>query len=292
MMRAPEFWRRRGALAAFLLPASALYYLGARWKRARTATQRAGVPVICVGNAVLGGAGKTPVALAIGERLKAQGVRAFYLSRGYGSTQAGPLLVDAAVHSAAGVGDEPLLLARVLPTVVSCDRAAGARFAVEAGAQALVMDDGLQNASLHKDISLLVVDGEYRFGNGMIFPAGPLREPVEEALARVDAAVVIGGAWEECAKPVLRAALVAQEKTLAGIKVVGFAGIGQPDHHPYTQADLSSLRRRANGARLVTTAKDAVRLPNGCGDVAVVEVTLAFEDMQALDALLAKGLQV
>lgn len=189
-MRAPEFWHGGGSLPAILLtPAGALYGAIGRWRRNAVAPVRVGVPVICVGNAVAGGAGKTPVALALAARVPG----AWCLTRGYGG-RAGPARwVEPGRDTAAEIGDEALLLARVAPTVVAADRLAGARVAVAQGARAIVMDDGLQNPVLAKDLSLLVVDAAYGFGNGRVMPAGPLREPVAEAMARADAVVWLAG---------------------------------------------------------------------------------------------------
>lgn len=305
MLKTPAFWAQRGPLSTALLPVSALYGAGAALRRAWAAPQAAGVPVICVGNLVAGGAGKTPVALLLAEML---GAGAWFLSRGYGGVLSGPVRVELSRHSAADVGDEPLLLAACAPTVVARDRLEGARFAVRQGAELLIMDDGFQNPRLRKDLSLLVVDGEYGFGNGRLLPAGPLREPVAPGLARADGVIVIGG---ECMLPgALRARLVPEQaEGLRGKRVLGFAGIGRPekfhrtlealgcalagfvpfaDHHAYSEADMQRLHRTAPEAQLVTTAKDAVRLPPAWRErVAVVRVRLELERPEALRALLA-----
>ncbi len=232
---------------------------------------RAGVPVICIGNPTLGGAGKTPTALAVARMLKAAGERPVFLSRGYGGRQRGPLLVAPDRDRAADVGDEPLLLARVAPTVVAHDRVEGAKAAQAAGATIIVMDDGFQNPSLAKDFSVLVIDGRRGLGNSKVFPAGPLRAPLDAQLARADAVVLVGAVGEDAAVagaaaearklPLLRAWLEPDREaiaTLAGGRVLAFAGIGDPekvfatlreagiavaatrsfaDHHRYTPAD-------------------------------------------------------
>lgn len=279
-MRAPEFWRRDGVLARVLAPLGAVYAAVTARRVARPGWV-APVPVLCVGNAGVGGTGKTTVALDLGGRLIARGRRVGFLTRGYGGAARGVVRVDPAVHGAAEVGDEALLLAGCAPTFLGADRVAAARLAVADGVDVLVMDDGLQNPGLAKTVSLLLVDGVAGFGNGRVIPAGPLREPVAAAAARCAAAVVIGGeavaglpAW----LPVLRARLVS-EVPPAG-PLLAFAGIGRPekfretltaaggevvrlvgfaDHHPYTEAELRPLL--ADGGTVVTTPKDFVRVP-------------------------------
>ncbi|WP_237217772.1 tetraacyldisaccharide 4'-kinase, partial [Falsiroseomonas oryziterrae] len=196
-MRAPGFWTGgSGGIAPLLLSPFSAIYAGATARRMSRTGWKAPVPVICCGNATAGGAGKTTVARDLGRRLADRGVAAHFLLRGYGGTLKGPARVDPEAHDSTQVGDEALLLAEVRPTWVSADRGAGGRAAVEAGAQAIVMDDGLQNPTLEKDLSLLVIDGSFGFGNGRVIPAGPLREPVARAASRCRAAVLIGG--DEC----------------------------------------------------------------------------------------------
>ena len=174
-MRAPEFWARDGGFAALLAPLGLSYDLAGRLHRALARPHSVPVPVICVGNLVAGGAGKTPLVIALVEALATRGQRAYCLTRGYGGCEAGPVRVDPAAHDAKRVGDEALLLARIAPTWVARDRAAGARAASAAGAGIIVMDDGFQNPHIAKDLSLLAVDGAYGFGNAKVMPAGPLR---------------------------------------------------------------------------------------------------------------------
>ena len=316
-MRAPDFWGRgnAGLVSTALLPLAWVYGLAARVRFMTARSWRAPVPVLCVGNLVAGGAGKTPVALSLGARLLERGVAAHFLTRGYGGRNAGPLRVDCDNHDAREVGDEALLLARCAPTWVARDRAAGARAAVADGAAAIVMDDGLQNPSLQKDVSLVVVDGAYGFGNGRLMPAGPLRETVATGLARAHAVVVIGAdetGSTRLAPQVLRARLEPgpEAVALSGKSVVAFAGIGNPkkffdtlrsigcrvaaahafpDHHPFTAAEIDRLCRSARdlGAVPVTTAKDAVRLPPDAGNgIQVLTITLEWEDEAALDTIL------
>ena len=277
------------------------------------------VPVLCVGNATVGGAGKTTVALDLAARLRDADCVPHVLLRGYGGAARGVRRV-APDDPAALVGDEALLLAAVAPTWVGADRAAAARAACAAGAGVLVMDDGLQNPGLHKDVSLLVIDGGFGFGNGRVLPAGPLREPAAAAAARCTAAVLIGqdlhaaSAALPPALPVLRARLEPgpEAADLRGRRVFAFAGIARPekffaslqevgavlvgsesfpDHHTFAPRALSRLLARAArlGAMPVTTAKDAVRLPPEVrGAVHVLGVRLAWEDPGAIAALLAR----
>jgi tetraacyldisaccharide 4'-kinase len=309
-MRALAFWSRPpGLLALLLRPLGWLYGRATALRMARPGAP-AGVPVVCVGNFTAGGAGKTPTARWIAAWAAAEGLRPAVLSRGYGGALAGPVAVDPAAHGAADVGDEPLLLARDGHVVVARDRVAGAAFARRAGAGLIVLDDGLQNPSLRKDVSIAVVDGGVGFGNGFCLPAGPLRAPVADQLRHVDAVLVIGegapgdaaaAAAEAAGRPVLRAALrpdPAAVAALAGRPLLAFAGIGRPekffgtlraagldiretrafaDHHPFTAAEAEELRAAAagRGLTLVTTEKDAMRWP---GEVSTLPVALAFTD--------------
>jgi len=314
-MRAPEFWHRDSALARLLTPLGLAYHLAGVLRRAATTPKQAPVPVICVGNLVAGGAGKTPVVLSLLSILQQQGLRPAALTRGYGGSAAGPLRVDPQKHDAAAVGDEALLLARQAPTWLARDRAAGAEAAAAAGARVVVLDDGFQNPRLHKDLSLLIIDAGYGLGNRRVIPAGPLRELAAGGLARADAVVVLGettiGETEKNligGLPLLRARLRPRGTELAGQRVFAFAGIGRPekffatleeagakvvgreafaDHAPYDEATLARLRATAEAARarLVTTAKDAARL-SPAADIEVLDVDLAWEDKEALLRLL------
>jgi tetraacyldisaccharide 4'-kinase len=317
-MRAPAFWSRRTLLSTLLLPLAALYDAAGRLRRRLTTPQEAGVPIICIGNLVAGGAGKTPVAMAVARHLIARNVDVHFLSRGYGGTLAGPVRVAPGVHEAAEVGDEPLLLAAVAPCWIARDRVAGARAAAAAGAQAIVMDDGHQNASLRKTVSIVVIDGETGFGNGRIIPAGPLREPVAQGLTRADAAVILGEDRAGVAQslpqdmPMLYGHLTptGESRALDGKPVLAFAGIGRPekffdtvralgcalvdqrsfpDHHAYGYKEIKEIidAALATGAVPVTTAKDAVRLPpDQRAAVTVVEVDVMWREPEMLDRIL------
>lgn len=318
-MRAPDFWSGGGwGIAPLLLSPIAAIYAAATARRVARQGWKAPVPVICCGNATAGGAGKTTVALDIGQRLSNRGVATHFLTRGYGGRLKGPVLVDTKQHDSKSVGDEALLLAATRPTWVASDREAGGRAAVEAGAQAIIMDDGLQNPGLEKDLSLLVIDGPYGFGNGRIIPAGPLREPVAEAASRCRAAVLIGedesGALAQlpAGLPVLRARLVPgpEAELLKGQPVFAFCGIANPrkfftslqeagavmagrvsyaDHYPFDAGDLRELLGQAEALRAipVTTRKDYVRIPPAFRSrVTVLSVRLDWEDPLGIEALL------
>lgn len=312
----PEFWRERGLLSTLLQPLAWAYRAGTAARRSTARSWQASVPVICVGNLVAGGAGKTPVVLSLATRLAVGGHSPHILSRGYGGRLAGPVAVEPGRHDAAAVGDEPLLLAQAAPCWVARNRVAGAKAAIAAGADLLLLDDGLQNPSLAKTLSLLVIDGAYGFGNGRVLPAGPLREPIALGLARADAVVLMGDDEAGLAslladRPVLRARLQPDNAaSIAGAAVIAFAGIGRPakffgmleaagatlierrafpDHHPYDATEIDALRRRRDGvrgARLITTAKDWVRLaPEWRAEVSVLMVSVAWEDEATLARL-------
>lgn len=318
-MRAPEFWRVDGVGARVAAPLGMAYAAAARLHFLRGATWRAEVPVICVGNLVMGGAGKTPVAAVLGAELRRHGVAAHFLSRGHGGSNPGPVRVAAPAHTASDVGDEPMMLSEIAPTWVARDRVAGAKAAMAEGAEAIVMDDGFQNPSVIKDLALLVFDGGYGLGNGRVFPAGPLREKWRPGLARADAAILIGDdvvaieAELRARLPVFRARFVPAPgaEWLAGRDVVAFAGIGWPekffvtlgemgcrlcatrsfaDHHVYREHEIMELVDAAarQDAIAVTTAKDAARLaPEMRSLVEVLDVTLDWQEDDAPGRLIA-----
>jgi len=321
-MRAPEFWHAPpGLVAGLLAPLGTAWDAAARWRRAVARPYRAPVPVVCVGNLVAGGAGKTPVVLSLAGSLAATGIAVHIVTRGYGGRLAGPIQVDRAGHDAAAVGDEALLLAAAAPCWVARDRAAGVRAAIAAGAEAILLDDGFQNPAVEKDLSLVVIDAEYGFGNRRVMPAGPLREPVASGLARADAIVLIGDgampdsvrqAVNHAGRPILRASLQPVDGSrFADTPVIAFAGIGRPDkffatlralgasliatqqfadHHRFAEGEIAGLRQAARhaDAALVTTAKDWVRLPPSWrAGIAVLEVEIRWHDRAALRQLLS-----
>lgn len=325
-MRPPEFWKAHAsgrdaahALRTLLRPLSWGYAWMAAQRRRNTISRHAPVPVVCVGNFTVGGGGKTPVTRTIRAKL---GVHAHTLSRGYGGRLPGPLRVTPDM-AAAEVGDEPLLHAVDGPAWIARDRLAGALAAAQAGARAIVMDDGFQNPTLAKDLSLVVIDPTFGVGNGEVLPAGPLRERLGDGLERADAVVMLYSAsppdfqggeipdWlADFANPILRARLVPAGEVPCG-KLLAFAGLARPekffdtltaleaevaesipfaDHHAYTEDDLRLLTQLAGerGATLITTEKDSARLsPDWRTRVSVLPVIAQFEDEAALDALLA-----
>lgn len=293
-MRAPGFWWSKPGLASAVLSPLATLYGGIAERRLTQGGTRVGIPVICVGNPTVGGAGKTPAAIAIAQMLIAAGERPMFLTRGYGGQLTGPVTV-ASTHNATAVGDEPLLLARIAPTVVAHDRVTGAKHALAAGASVIVMDDGFQNPSLVKDLSILAIDGTRGIGNGKVLPAGPLRAPLGPQLGKANAVLVVGtvtGAVPQTNLPLFHARLTPDPSAvaaLAGKKVLAFAGIGDPekffatvvaagieapvrrafgDHHRYSVTEATALLREAarENLTLLTTEKDFARL---AGDASV-----------------------
>lgn len=318
-MKAPRFWNSKNITSTLLLPFSWLYYLISKINYARTSPTTLPVPVICIGNLTVGGAGKTPVALHMGELLKRKNIKAFFISRGYGGSQKSAILVDAEKHGATQVGDEPLLLAQVLPTIVGKDRVEAANLAISQGAQVIVMDDGFQNPSLTKDLSFIVVDRRLSFGNERLLPAGPLREPVGVGLKRADAVIIINPANFIPTSlpniPFLLARSYPKESMLAlkGKRIIAFCGIAIPqkfyqmlksagaeiienisfaDHYSYKQKDLDFLQKKAKeqDALLVTTSKDAARMAKDfkgkIENIHVAGMDLEFENAEKLDELI------
>jgi tetraacyldisaccharide 4'-kinase len=327
-MREPAFWYRPRSFKSHLLrPLGALYGAITERRMMRKGFD-AGIPVLCVGNYHVGGAGKTPSVLALTKVLRELGETPVVLSRGYGGRLQGPVMVDRERHTAADIGDEPLMMVREVPVAVARDRLSGVALAKSQGATVILMDDGFQNPRIQKDASLIVIDSERGLGNGKVFPAGPLRAPLKAQMSRTDALVLIGGgqaadgvAAEIAArdKPVLRARLRPEAASVAqlfGKRVLAFAGIGDPerffrtlrnsqidvartrpfaDHHMFSKAEIDALvaDARREALTLVTTEKDLARLRGMEGlpdDIAPFAVTLEFDDPAKLRRLISDRL--
>jgi tetraacyldisaccharide 4'-kinase len=314
VLKTPQFWNKNSGLCFALKPVSWLYTRASNWRESKIQPEKVSVPVICVGNLVMGGAGKTPTVMALVDILKRQGHKPHILSRGYGSYVKDVVCVNNEHHSYLHVGDEPLLLSRVAPTWVGSDRVASAKAAIAAGATILVMDDGLQNPSLFKDFSIVVVDSIQGFGNRNVFPAGPLREPIQQGFDRAQAVVFIGGTIpleSTLKKDIFHAFLACKPETLTQ-RVVAFAGLGYPekfrhtlsryhfdvcefiafaDHHPYTITDAQRLFRAAelHQATLITTEKDYMRFPTEYKNmVKTLPIRLEFKEYDDMGRLLEK----
>jgi tetraacyldisaccharide 4'-kinase len=323
-MRTPLFWYEAPGLRAGLLrPLAAVYAAGTRRRLARGPRKRLSRPVICVGNLAAGGTGKTPTVIALAERMISKGGAPHAVTRGYGGSLMGPVRVDPTKHRSDQVGDEALLLAAFLPTWVAKDRAAGAAAAIENGADSVILDDGYQNPALAYDKSIVVVDALRGFGNGQVIPSGPLREPVHVGLSRADLVLAIGPEaaqdvfeqdWaNQISIPIVRGQLdpLPTGLPMQGLPVLAFAGIGHPekffmtlkamgadvlsehalsDHQPLTGKLMGRMMREARGlgAQVVTTEKDAVRLPSHLrSQVMTIPVRLTIEDWGFIDAALA-----
>lgn len=318
MVCTPVFWSSVNVLSLALTPFSWLYGLGVTLRQRLVQPQIVSAPVLCVGNLIAGGAGKTPATIAIVRLLKSLGKHPFVVSRGYGGSMTGPVQVDPALHRAAEVGDEPLILAAHTPTIVSKNRVSAAHYAIARGADVVVMDDGFQNPALHKTVSLVVIDGAYGFGNGLLLPAGPLREPVQAGLGRADAVIFVGEDQAQVcshlpsALPLVSASLrmIPPAVPPTSKTLLAFAGIARPekffnalkalgyllaesysfsDHHAYRAEELTMLREKAaqRQALLATTAKDAARLPETIrSQILIFDVEMVFSDVDVLQRLL------
>lgn len=306
-LKTPAFWSKKNIIAAALRPLSCIYLLGHKIKGALAHPYESNLPVLCIGGIVAGGSGKTPIVHAVIDLIREQGIfeNPVILTRGYGGTLKGPTLVDLSVHGAEDVGDEALLHASRAPTIVARHRAQGAMLAEAMEADVIIMDDGLQNNSLKKTLSFLVIDSSQGLGNGYCLPAGPLREPFYDALARCSLIIQTGAeghALPSSDKPVARAGLHIVSANDHGKTYVAFAGLGHPekfertlmadgfkiarfipfaDHHPYSPSDMAAMR--ADGLPLITTEKDFVRIPPGArGGIDVLGISYHFETPQVV----------
>jgi len=322
-MRAPNFWHCPSMTGTLLSPLSIFWYAGTMLRRIFSAQPFvASVPVICVGNFTAGGAGKTPLVIDLARALCSSDQKPHLLTRGFGGSLRGPVLVDRQSHVASEVGDEPLLLAAIAPTWVSHNRAKGAQRAIKNGASIIIMDDGFQNPTIVKSFSIIAVDGGYGFGNGKVIPAGPLRENVKAGLRRCDAVIIIGNdrhdvenfVGAEC--PVYRTRIVASpESSITEKKVLAFAGIGRPskfyetlsdlgyevvgkfdfsDHHKFKEEEITMICDRAQklGAIPITTEKDHARLPiETRAKIKVIKICIEWEDSNARESILKKVIQ-
>ena len=324
-MMQPRFWYRDAGLESAILGPLAMIWSACAARRIRRGPYRSvDIPVICIGNLTIGGTGKTPLAIALAQRLATLNQNPHFISRGYGGTRKGPLLVDSRRHNAVKVGDEPLLLSAFGPTWVARDRMAGATAAVQSGATAIILDDGLQNPAIKSDLAIVVVDADRGFGNGRVIPAGPLREKIDAGLNRADVVVAVGsresrrafrGSWQERIQlPVVGAELLPLKTGVnwAGMRVLAFAGIGFPDkffetlrrsgadivetvaltdHQALPDSLLHRLESRARslGAQLVTTEKDVVRMSRAWQErVSPFPVRMQLEDSEQIDHLVGK----
>ena len=323
-MLAPKFWSTQNRISGVLTPLAFLWKIAAQTRQSLLTPWRSSVPVICVGNIVVGGAGKTPLAIALAKYLISQNYTPHFLTRGYGGSEYGPLYVDPQQHIAQQVGDEALMLAAVAPTWVSKNRATGAKRAIAQAADVLIMDDGFQNTSLYKNISLLAVDGGYGFGNKRVMPAGPLREGLVDGLSRADMAIVTGADETDVIHriqsycPAYTAFLSPQPNVAVdGKSVFAFAGIGRPekfyatlrnigcnvkgtknfpDHHRFTSDQIMWICDRATelDAVPVTTEKDYVRLPDDVkSKIEFLQISLEWDDPSIPNQIVeAAGLNV
>lgn len=309
-MYTPTHWKNINLLSILLCPLGWLYGLATTLRLAFHKPRKVSVPVICVGNLTAGGTGKTPVSIALAELLQKNGRRPFFVTRGYGGSLQ-DILVEPDRHNAAQTGDEPLLLARRAPVVVNHRRFDGAQKAVLLGADIIVMDDGFQNPALYKDLSFIVIDGEFGLGNGFCIPAGPLREFVSRGLKRAQAVIIVGPDKHNFAAgfkiPVFHARIEPNRPlSKDNPRVIAFAGIGRPqkfyksladcgfeilktfdfpDHHFYKEAELLELIAQAHSlkADIYTTSKDYVKIPAALrGSFKVLEITVVWDDPERL----------
>ena len=309
-MQTPKYWQANSFISKLLYPLGWLYGRATQWRLRLIKAQKVAIPVICIGNITAGGTGKTPVSLSIAKMLFAEMYHPFFVTRGYGGKLQN-VIVNNKKHSAADVGDEPLLLSQQAPVVVNANRYQAAQTAYDEGADVIIMDDGYQNPSLYKDLSFLVFDGNYGIGNGKIIPAGPLRETFADGVKRADALIILGKDKHNLAArsnlPVFyghtEAAQTLSDKTQ---NILAFAGIGHPqkfyhtlsqqgfnvvetidfpDHHFYTRGELDKIIQKAHElkASIYTTSKDYVKIPPLFqADINVLEIAVVWDEPEKL----------
>lgn len=324
-LKTPSFWYRPLQIPPtrtekILSPLSRLYDIAYRFHHNIKNPKKAQIPVLCVGNITAGGTGKTPTAIALLDTLRERKIakNPYFLIRGYGGAEIGPLLVDLNEHTSWDVGDEALILAKYAPTIIGGNRAASAALAHEHGADAVILDDGLQNPGIQKDVKLVVINGEMGFGNQRVMPAGPLRQSLHEGLKMADGFILIGDDERGVEKllppnkPLIKANLKPSQdfKPNKDVRYLAFAGLGYPekffnflkklgldicetisfsDHHPYDQKDINRLKEKAKAldAQLITTEKDFSRLPEMPDtEIETVPVEMVWEDEQVLVSLI------
>jgi tetraacyldisaccharide 4'-kinase len=319
MLKAPKFWylKKVTLLSQILYPLSLLFRLGTKLRNITSHAERFSFPVICIGNIVVGGAGKTPVAIKIAEILKIAGYKPHFISKGYAGLVKKSTLVEL-WHSPKSVGDEPLLLSQIAPTWVGIDRNNSIQLAKNKGADCIIMDDGFQNPTIHKDFSIIVINASQEFGNEKVMPAGPLRENIKKGLSRTNLIIVIGEIKDSLQKnipahiPIIQAKFKInnENKIFKGQKITAFAGIAYPekfftslkeqggkiikeitypDHHIYDENDLLSLAEIANKTQsiLVSTQKDFVRIPKSYRAlVNTLEGKISFEKENIIKEIL------
>lgn len=313
-MKQPYFWKSRSFINYLLLPFSLIFIIAVHIRKQFTASYKPLIPVICIGNATAGGAGKTPTAIAIAEFLKEKEYKIAFLSKGYGGTLYGPVIVDEKKHNATECGDEPLLLSKIAPVIIAKDRKSGIKLAETFDIDFIIMDDGLQNPYIKKDINILVIDGESAFGNGMLIPAGPMRETLNSALKKANAAILIGNdkmaiSHKLTQVPLIKADIIAKANVQEG-GYLAFAGlafpdkffstlkkcgylvikqIGFPDHYQYSISDIHKIKKLAESmsCRVITTEKDFVRLNDvQQKNIETLPITLNIHDKEILAEIL------
>jgi tetraacyldisaccharide 4'-kinase len=323
-LKTPSFWYGKAhAIEYALIPLSGLYRLGYEIHQSMTQAQNFDIPILCIGNINAGGTGKTPSALALMDTIKKHQIayNPFFMSRGYGGGEFGPLFVDPQTHTAWNTGDEPIILAQAAPTVVAGNRAQGILFAMHRRADLILMDDGLQNPHIKKDIRFVVINGDMGFGNGRMLPAGPLREPLSRGLKKADAFILIGEDKRNVRsllpadKPLFTSTLRPRDHIHVNRRYVAFAGIGYPekfynflraygadiaetvdfpDHYPYNEDDIKMLNFKAinHSAELITTEKDFIRLPKSPGfQPHVLKIKMEWDNEDAVANFLREKLQ-